>query len=211
MIYQEDALSMPLQDLLPIMQEKITRHSTYFGIPTMKNPTDVWIYQEILTELKPDVILEIGTWYGGSALMFAHLCDNLNWGQVISVDKDHSGVYLAARVHPRISLMEGDASSVVDRIKARFSDAKMLVIEDSSHEYDQCLDVLRKYSQLVSIGSYLIVEDTICNHGLPMNPVPGPQEAVETFLSENKNFESDRSREPYLVTWNPKGYLKRIK
>lgn len=203
MIHQEDLLPLPLKDLLPIMQEKIKR-STYFGIPTMKSPTDAWIYQEIITELKPDVIIEIGTWHGGSALMFAHLCDALGHGEVISIDpKGPPGFW-----HPRITWIVSDANLIDPALL--LEGKKVLVIEDSSHDYHQCLDVLRRYSPFVPVGSYLIVEDTICYHGLEEGPRPGPYEAVETFLKENKNFVADRNREPYLVTWNPNGYLKRI-
>lgn len=205
MIHQEDMLPLPLKDLLPIMQEKVKR-STYFGIPTMKSPTDAWVYQEIIAELKPDVIIEIGTWHGGSALMLSHLCDQLGTGRVISIDKNPPPKFM----RPRIIWIENDACEV-GLSGLILKGEKVLVIEDSSHDYDQCLSVLRKYSEVVSVGSYLIVEDTICYHGLEEGPRPGPYEAVETFLRENKNFEADRNREPYLVTWNPKGYLKRVR
>lgn len=200
----EDALPMPLKDLLMVIQEKVTRGSTYFGIPTMKSPLDAWVYQELIMEIKPDVIIEIGTWHGGSALMLAHLCDAMGTGRVISIDKNPA----PNLSHPRITWLTGDATKVFLQITSK---EKVLVIEDSSHEYQQCLDVLRHYSEFISPGSYLIVEDTICGHGLDTGPRPGAYEAVQTFLAENKNFEVDRTRESYLVTWNPSGYLKRIK
>ena len=60
-------------------------------------------------------------------------------------------------------------------------------------------------------AAYLIVEDGICHHGLDEGPAPGPYEAVETFLSEQDAFVLDRSRENFLITWNPKGFLKRVR
>lgn len=198
----EDALMMPVKDLLKIIQEKVVR-STYFGIPTMKSPMDFWIYQEIIAELRPDVIIELGTWHGGSALALAHMCDVLGHGRVISIDINPSPAF----THPRITWMTQDA------VEAEVSISKsetVLVIDDSSHTYDNTLAVLRRFSPLVSVGSYFIVEDSICGHGLDIEPMPGPYEAVQTFLSENKNFEVDRNREAYLITWNPSGYLKRV-
>lgn len=58
-------------------------------------------------------------------------------------------------------------------------------------------------------GDYFIVEDGICHHGLPIGPKPGPYEAVEAFVKENADFDLDRDRESFLITWNPKGYLRR--
>ena len=57
---------------------------------------------------------------------------------------------------------------------------------------------------------YFIVEDGICHHGLEVGPNPGPYEAVETFVRMDRQFVVDRTREAYGITWNPKGYLKRV-
>jgi cephalosporin hydroxylase len=61
----------------------------------------------------------------------------------------------------------------------------------------------------VGTNQYLIVEDGNCHHGLDIGPSPGPYEAVEAFLQNNKSFAADRSKEAYGITWNPKGYLKK--
>lgn len=209
-IYMEDALTKTLGEVLEVIQERVVTDSTYFGISCLRSPMDFWIYQEIIFALKPDVIVEIGNYHGGSALSLGHLCDLLNKGQVIAVDIDHSRVDQAAKNHPRISFITGDACDVFDIVAAKCSDAKtVLVIEDSSHEYQNTLNVLMKYSQLVTVGSYLIVEDSICHHGLNVGPNPGPYEAISDFLDNNTSFYSDRKKEPFLITWNPKGYLKR--
>ena len=71
--------------------------------------------------------------------------------------------------------------------------------------------MLRKYHSLVTVGSYLVVEDTILNHGITSGVNPGPYEAIEQFMKENDDFQIDRSKEAFLATFNPKGYLKRIK
>jgi cephalosporin hydroxylase len=102
--------------------------------------------------------------------------------------------------------------TVFDEVAARCSGAgTVLVIEDSSHEYQNTLNVLMKYSLLVTVGSYLVVEDSICHHGLDVGPIPGPYEAISDFLANNQKFQSNRSKEAFLITWNPNGYLKRIR
>lgn len=206
----EDSLDASLRDVLPVMQHSIMSGTTYFGIPTLKSPIDAWIYQEILCETRPDVIVEIGNFHGGSLLALAHLCDAIGHGRVIGVDLSHHLVPPLVRGHPRIRLIEGGACESFGQVQ-RLIDAgeRVLVIEDSAHTYDHTLAVLRQYSPLVQPGGYFIVEDGICHHGLDVGPNPGPYEAIDAFLQESADFESDRSRERFLITWNPRGYLKR--
>ena len=61
---------------------------------------------------------------------------------------------------------------------------RVLIIEDSSHTYENTLNVLRLYSDFIKPGDYFIVEDSICHHGLSIGPIPGPYEAVEDFIKE---------------------------
>ena len=204
----EENLDMPIRDLLKIIQKR-TFHSTYFGVPAIKNPIDFWMYQEIIFSIKPMVILEIGTNKGGTTLALAHLLDNLGQGRVITIDR-HSNVDSSVKRHPRIFLLTGDACAIFGKVKQMIKeDSPVLIIEDSSHTYDNTLNILRLYNPLVSTGSYFIIEDGICHHGLDVGPDPGPYEAVEQFMSENDAFEIDRSKEPFVVTWNPKGYLRK--
>ncbi len=206
----EEHLDLPLADVLQIIQDRIMTNTTYFGIQTHKNPMDFWVYQEIIFETKPDVIVEIGNKCGGSTLALAHLCDLLNKGRVIGIDISHSNVSSSVTAHPRITFIEGDACLSFDRIAKLISPQEtVLVIEDSAHTYDNTLSVLRTFSTLIKPGDYFIVEDSICHHGLPGSVGQGPYEAIETFVNENAGFEIDRSRESFLITWNPKGFLRR--
>ena len=208
--YMEEQLDMPLRKVLPIIQQGIMDQTTYFGVKTRKSPLDAWIYQEIVFETKPDVIVEIGSGTGGSALFLAHLCDLLGKGRVIALDLSHKNVPEELKAHPRISFIEGDACRSFENVKKLVSEEeRVLVIEDSSHTYDNTLNILRLYSSLLKAGDYFIVEDSICHHGVSEGPNPGPYEAIEAFLGENKDFEADRSRERFLITWNPRGYLRR--
>jgi len=202
-------LDMPIQELLRIIQAR-TFETTYFGVLAVKNPLDFWTYQEIVFDLKPAVIVEIGTQIGGTALALAHMLDHIGQGVVISVDLDHSKVPNLVKSHPRIKLVTGDACERFSSVRGVCAGRMpVMVIEDSSHTYDNTLNVLRKYGAIITRGSYFIVEDGICHHGLEAGPKPGPYEAVEQFLRENADFEVDRSKEAYLITWNPKGYLRR--
>ena len=209
--YMEKNLNMHLRKVLPIIHEGMMERTTYFGIGAQKNPLDAWTYQEILYETRPDVIIEIGTAFGGGTLMLAHLCDLLGKGRIIGLDISHKNVPDIVKQHPRISLLEGDACHNFEHVEKMISkDDRILIIEDSSHTYDNTLNILRLYSGLIKLGDYFIVEDSICHHGLNTGPKPGPYEAIESFVNENNDFEIDRTREHFFITFNPKGYLRRI-
>ena len=211
MAYMEESLHLTLDQIIPVMQQRIMNESTYFGVQTWKSPIDFWIYQEMLYELKPDVIVEIGNNCGGSTLALAHICDLLGNGKVIGLDLSHSTVAPEVKAHQRITLIEGDACANFERVSRLITpEDDVLVIEDSSHTLENTLSVLETYSPLIKPGGYFIVEDGICHHGLNGGPSPGPYEAVEAFVSHNDSFTIDRSREAFLITWNPKGYLRRL-
>ena len=209
-IPMEDCLDKPLKEVLDVIQHSVMNGTTYFGVKTLKNPLDAWIYQEIVFETRPDVIVEIGNYCGGNLLAMAHLCDAMGRGRVIGVDLWHHWVPPLVRDHPRITLIDGDACESFGQVRQLVgADERVMLIDDSSHTFDNTLGVLRRYGTLVQPGGYFIVEDSVCHHGLDIGPNPGPYEAIEAFLQENQDFESDRSRERFLITWNPKGFLKR--
>jgi cephalosporin hydroxylase len=204
----EDSTTLPLSELLTRMQRGIMTETTYFGVRAYKNPLDAWIYQELIVAHRPDVIVEVGNRFGGGTLYLAHLCDLLGHGRVVGVDVRHQDLAEAVRQHPRITLLEGDAVARFEDVRALCAGSqRVVVIEDSSHTFDNTLAVLRVYSTLLRAGDLFIVEDTICHHGLDVGPDPGPYEAVAAFVQENPRFVIDRSRERFLVTWNPTGFL----
>lgn len=208
----ENSLDLKLKDILPDIQYRILNNTTYFGIKTLKNPFDFWVYQEIIYELQPDIIIEIGNYNGGSTLALAHILDNINKGQVIGIDIIHSSVPEKVKNHPRISLVTGDACENFEKVKKLIkSNDNVLIIEDSAHSYKNTLNILNQYSSLIKKNSYFIVEDSICHHGLDVGPNPGPYEAIEEFIKINPNFIVDREKESFVITWNPKGFIKRIK
>ncbi len=209
--FLEENLEMTVHDLIQFMQARIVDRTTYFGIQTLKNPLDFWVYQELITSVRPDVIVEIGNFHGGSLLALAHLCDARGTGRLIGIDIDQKEIAALVREHPRISLIEGDATKKFREVRETIKTGeRVLVIEDSSHTFENTLAVMRAYADLVSLGSYLIVEDGNCHHGLDLGPSPGPYEAVTEFMRDNSQFVIDRECESFFLTWNPRGYLRRI-
>lgn len=191
---------------------QVWKRTTYMGIPVLKAPTDLWILQEILHEVRPRLVIETGTFKGGSALYVAHVLDALfdedegdvPFAMVGSVDVED--LPADVRPHPRTFFFDGRSSTepaVVEDFEVIARKAgPVLVLLDSDHSYDHVLAELRAYAPLVTAGSYLIVEDT---------NTPGPAEAVKDFLAspEGAGFSVDRSREKFGVTFNPGGYLKK--
>jgi len=183
----------------------------WLGILTRKCPLDLWIYQEIIFELKPDVIIECGTAKGGAALFLSSICDLVNIGKIITIDiEDTKG----RPQHKRIKYLLGSSTSeeIVEQVRKLISDKdKIMVILDSDHHKEHVLNELKIYSKLVTKGSYIIVEDTNINrHPVAPDFGPGPMEAAEVFLKENKNFVIDKNREKLYMTFNPKGYLRKV-
>jgi cephalosporin hydroxylase len=188
------------------------RDTWFLGVPFRKCALDAWIYQEILHELRPELIVECGTFAGGSALYLASICELLGSGRVVSIDIAPQPDLPS---HPRLTYIVGSTTS--DEVHRQVCDAAAgssatLVILDSDHSCEHVLRELRMYSPLVTVGSYVIVEDTNIN-GHPVVPDfgPGPHEAVRAFLDDNQEFELDASKEKFLLSFNPGGHLRRVR
>src|SRR5205814_6665961 len=120
----------------------------------------------------------------------------------------------AAVSHPRLTLLVGDSAStaVLDQVRSARRDVRTcMVILDSDHHAPHVGRELRAYREFVSVGGYMVVEDTNVN-GHPVMPEhgPGPFEAVHSFVAEDPDFAIDKSREKFLLTFFPDGYLKRV-
>lgn len=183
---------------------------TWLGVPVLKCPFDLWVYQEIIFEVQPDLIIECGTYLGGCSLFMASVLDLINKGRVVTVDI----VDRPIPNHPRITKVVGD--SISERTFALVENywkpgMVTIVVLNSDHHKDHVLRELEIYSRYVSKGSYLIVEDTSVGHTVRPDFGPGPMEAVEEFLERpDVGFEIDRNREKFLLTFNPRGYLRRV-
>jgi cephalosporin hydroxylase len=186
----------------------------WMGVRALKNPCDAWVYQEIVYDVRPDVILEIGSMWGGSTLFMAHLLQILGKGMVISLDIDRTRF---SAKHDRIRLVTGSSFSpdVIRQVYGLCKGQSVLVIQDGAHDKEGVLKDLRNYSKLVSVNSYFIVEDGVQDLFRPGDGIgtyeEGPLAAVEQFLAENQDFVVDSERERYIMTYNPRGFLKRIR
>ena len=196
-------------------QSMVWAKNTYCGIQILKCPMDMWEMQELICEKKPDFIVETGTWKGASALFYAHIFDTIGKGQVITVDNEPKDV----PEHPRIHYIVKHClhPDVLSEIKERVNGSTVMVNLDSDHRKDHVLKEMSLYAPLVTNGMHLIIDDTILNHPSQMKDkngnliAPGPYEAVEEFMKDNKEFEYDRTAERQMITFNVKGYLKRVR
>jgi cephalosporin hydroxylase len=185
--------------------------ATWLGAQALKNPLDLWVYQEILVETRPELVVETGTYRGGSALFLASMCDLLGSGEVVSIDIEPVREDYPA--HPRVTYLGGRSSTdpgVLAEVGARAAGRSTLVVLDSDHSQAHVEAELAAYAPLVPAGCYLIVEDSNIGQ-IRKDLMPGPLQAIETFLAGNSEFEVDREREKFLVTFNPSGYLRRIR
>lgn len=210
-----DRFRMTLKDwFLRHEREIVYQEPLWMGVRIIKNPLDLWIYQELIYRIQPDVILEIGSSYGGSTLYFANLLDLLGKGTVVSVDIDRSNYRIE---HPRIHAITGDSGSpeVEKKVFQLCSGKKVLISHDASHYKEKVLSDMRRYSPLVPVGSYFVVEDGIYDLFSPLEGVggfaDGPFDAITEFLKENSSFEPDPKCERYVFTNHPMGFLKRVR
>jgi cephalosporin hydroxylase len=178
--------------------------------PMMKNPMDLWVYQKLIVDCSPDLIVETGTFWGGSAVFMATVCDLLDHGEIVTVDIKPPP---DRPQHARITYINADSAApeIVAQVVERAADKSVMVILDSDHSQEHVLKELAAYAPLVTPGQYLIVEDTNIN-GHPVMPEfgPGPWEALEEWLPAHPEFARDPGCEAFLMTWNPGGYLRRL-
>jgi cephalosporin hydroxylase len=191
--------------------DKGTWHQTrWLGVKALKCPFDMWMYQEILVEIRPGLIIETGTAYGGSANFMARICDLIDAGEIVSVDLDPKP---NLPQHKRVTYLTGSSTDpvIVDKVRGMLPANKpVIVILDSDHSEQHVYNELQAYADMVTPGSYLIVEDTNVNgHPVHLRHGPGPMEALDRFLAARDDFEIDRSKERYHLTQNPRGYLRR--
>jgi cephalosporin hydroxylase len=204
-----------------------TYHFSWLGRPIIQLPQDIMAAQEIIWDVKPDLVIETGIAHGGSLVLWASLLELLGGsGRVVGIDieiRPHNRVAIEA--HPmakRIDLIEGSSVDpvVMDRVRSLARERRqVLVMLDSSHTHAHVLRELELYAPLVTLGSYLIVFDTSVEQlpidlfaNRPWKPGNSPATAVAEFLRSNDCFEVDRSIEQkLLMTSAPGGYLRRVR
>jgi cephalosporin hydroxylase len=211
--------------------EKYSYNFTWMGISIIQYPQDMVAMHEIIYDLKPDLIIETGIAHGGSIVFYASLLElNAIAGgpknaKVVGIDIDIRAHNLSNlqkhSMFPRMELIEG--SSVSEDIVRKVHEIakgfkKILLILDSNHTEEHVLSELWAYSDLVSLGSYCVVFDTVIedlpdklHSDRPWGKGNNPKSAVFKFLAKNSNFVIDSAiDEKIQISVAPSGYLKRV-
>lgn len=218
----ESVLGRPFRSTLPPealdrIQAGVLR-MTYRGIPCLKSPFDLALYMRLIQRLRPRTVIEIGTKHGGSALWFADMLSlhGLDDARVISIDIEPPPGF----ADDRVTLIRGDAGALSEALTSSMMSElahPLLVVEDSSHLYDDVLAVLEFFNGHLSAGDYLAVEDGILSqftHPTYERFADGPNRAVAEFLTRHDGeYEIDAELCDffgYNVTYNPNGWLRRL-
>ncbi|MDR3641702.1 MAG: cephalosporin hydroxylase family protein [Humidesulfovibrio sp.] len=224
--------NQPLQDTAKAFTVESTRagysyNFSWMGRPIIQYPQDMIALQEIVWEMRPDVIVETGIAHGGSLVFSASLLRLLGGdGFVVGVDIDiraHNRAAIEAHpMAPHIRMIQGSSvdEAVADQVrKAIAGRSNPLVVLDSNHTHEHVLRELELYSPLVKKGGWLIVFDTVVEV-MPSGFYPdrpwgigdNPMTAVDAFLKTNDRFVVDEAMDAKLaVSMAPRGYLRCVK
>lgn len=212
-----------LEESMPL---KYSYNFSWLGRPIIQYPQDIIAMQEIIWDVKPDLIIETGIAHGGSLILYASILELIGNGKVLGIDidiREHNQKEIEEHsMNKRIIMLEG--SSVSEEIfkqveKFCTSQEKILVCLDSNHTHDHVLKELEFYSQFVSINSYLVIFDTLIedipdeySKNRPWGVGSNPKTAVHEFLKNRDDFVIDRQFEnKMIITTAPDGFLKRVK
>ena len=189
---------------------------SYRGIPMLKNPFEVALYQTLLWQAKPQTIIEIGSYLGASALWMADLMRSFGLsGQVLSIDIQPPD---ASFERDDIRFIAGDARRLGETLSAEILSTlprPLLVIEDSVHDVETTLAVLRFFDRVLEPGEYIVIEDgLVTDLGVAHRFSGGPGRAISQFLLESEGrYQIDSAfcdHYGHNFTGNPNGYLRRI-
>ena len=227
MSQDEDLKKKSLNWMIHADKYKFTYNFTWLGRPIIKFPNDIVFIQEIIWEVKPDLIIETGIAHGGSIIFSASMLELIGGdGQVVGVDIDirkHNRMEIEKHpMYKRIIMFEGNSVSeeILSKIRKIAKNKKrVMVFLDSNHTHKHVLKELEFYAPLVTVGSYLILPDTFIEYfpkgycsDRPWDVGNNPMTALREFLFKNDNFIIDKEKaNKLMITEAFDGYLKRIK
>ncbi len=221
--------------LLQSIKDRYSYNFSWLTRPIIQYPQDIVAFQELVSQVKPDLILETGIAHGGSLVLSASLLclldvmEGLDPRQsprkVVGVDIDirpHNRKALDE--HPlrfKMELIEGSSidPGIIQQVRSHADGVeRVLVSLDSNHTHEHVLAELNAYADLVSVGSYCIVFDTVVED-LPAGSFPdrpwdvgnNPKTAVHEWLKSHPEFEIDKKIDnKLLISVAPDGYWKRV-
>ncbi len=223
----EEFNKLSLKWILNSNEHKYGYNFTWMGRPIIQFPTDMFTIQELIWQVKPNLIIETGIAHGGSLIFSASMLELLgNDGQVVGIDIDirqHNRIEIEN--HPmmkRITMLEGSSvdSKIIKQVyELARGKEKIMVFLDSNHSHDHVLEEMRAYGRLVNIGSYMVVFDTCIElfpkgycSDRPWDKGDNPMTAIEAYFKENNCFVRDELlNSKAVITAAPNGYLRRIK
>lgn len=231
-LYSKESFELISDSWLKVgWNQKYTYTFSWMGRPIIQLPEDMIRIQEVIYQIKPDVIIETGVAHGGSLIYYASLCQVIGMGRVIGIDieiRPHNRKAIEEhKLMSFITLIEGSSTDtqIVDRVKNLINPGEtILVILDSCHTKQHVLDELQAYSDLVTPGSYIVATDGIMKdvYDVPRatsdwewdHPSAAALEFVERhpeFLLEQPQWQFNESDLNQNITHWPTAWLKRIK
>jgi cephalosporin hydroxylase len=210
---------------------KYSYHFEWLGRPVIQYPQDILAMQQIIWEVKPDLIIETGIAHGGSLIFSASMLELIasctgSEGEVLGVDIDirpHNRKAIEAhQMFKRISMIQGSSitAETIAQVKEKAKGKKrILVCLDSNHTHEHALAELEAYAPLTTVGSYCVVMDTVIEDmpaamfpDRPWGPGNNPKTAVWEYLKTHSEFEIDKAiQNQIMITVAPDGYLKRVR
>jgi len=200
---------------------------SWMGRPIIQYPQDMIAMQELIWDIKPDLVIETGIAHGGSLIYYASLLELIGKGEVLGIDIDirqHNRAEIEKHpMYKRIKMIEG--SSIIEetfkQVQQQASGKEAVIVTlDSNHTHEHVLRELQLYAPLVSKNSYIVVFDTIVedlpegyfSQKRPWGISNNPKTAVEEFLKTTNDFEIDRTIDHKLqISVAPGGYLKKVR
>jgi cephalosporin hydroxylase len=187
------------------------RHTTWLGEPIHTAPTDLLAYQEILSRVRPDWVLEIGAGDEGRARFLASICELIGHGQVLSLRSPEESDPVP---HPKLRVLAESPSDpgVSRRVHDLVGSGNAVVVLGACADRATTASQFEDYADLVGVGSYGVVTDSVVI-GRPVWPSfgPGPFEAVKQILTYHGEFVADPDMEKYALSFNPGGFLRRVR
>jgi cephalosporin hydroxylase len=187
------------------------RRTTWLGAPVRTAPTDLLAYQEIISRVRPEWVVDVGGSDPGRPTFLASICQLIGHGKVLSIgERDGEG----QPPHPRLLCCPPEPldASVRDHVHSLVGGGNAVVVLGTCAHRDATTAQFEAYADLVGVGSYVLVTDTVVNgHPVWTSFGPGPMEGIKQILNRNGDFVSDPEMEKYALSFNPGGFLRRVR